>query len=212
MPKGTCSIDGCELPLRATGWCKRHYNTWYRTGDPLTPPMCVENAQCKADGCTRRPRSKGCDWCEMHYGRIRRNGTLFNIPHSTECAAPKCDADVRCCGMCSIHHGRFNRHGSFEPKAGSESKGETNHAWRGNGVGYYAIHSRLTSHIGRAADRTCADCGQPARHWSYDHTDPDEQRSECGPYSTDLSHYQSRCVPCHKAYDLSHLQQHARHE
>jgi len=35
MGKGTCSIEGCELPERARGWCKKHYTLWHRHGDPL---------------------------------------------------------------------------------------------------------------------------------------------------------------------------------
>lgn len=35
MPNATCSIDGCERPRRARGWCQRHYDLWRRNGDPL---------------------------------------------------------------------------------------------------------------------------------------------------------------------------------
>jgi hypothetical protein len=33
-----CSIENCEDPVRTRGWCRRHYQIWLRTGDPLTPP------------------------------------------------------------------------------------------------------------------------------------------------------------------------------
>lgn len=35
MPKRTCSIDGCERPHEARGWCNRHYEKWRAHGDPL---------------------------------------------------------------------------------------------------------------------------------------------------------------------------------
>jgi HNH endonuclease len=35
MPKGTCSVEGCEKPTRARGWCRIHYKRWWRHGDPL---------------------------------------------------------------------------------------------------------------------------------------------------------------------------------
>jgi hypothetical protein len=34
--KRTCSIEGCENGGKITrGWCKSHYDRWYRHGDPL---------------------------------------------------------------------------------------------------------------------------------------------------------------------------------
>lgn len=35
MAKGTCSIDGCERPTEARGWCELHYTRFRRYGDPL---------------------------------------------------------------------------------------------------------------------------------------------------------------------------------
>ena len=31
----TCSIDGCEKPHEARGWCRKHYSRWQTHGDPL---------------------------------------------------------------------------------------------------------------------------------------------------------------------------------
>ena len=30
----TCSIDGCEEPHRARGWCTTHHQAWVKHGDP----------------------------------------------------------------------------------------------------------------------------------------------------------------------------------
>jgi hypothetical protein len=35
VANGTCSIDGCEKPHEARGWCIKHYRRWQRHGDPL---------------------------------------------------------------------------------------------------------------------------------------------------------------------------------
>lgn len=34
MSERPCTIDGCDRPVRARGWCARHYQRWQRTGDP----------------------------------------------------------------------------------------------------------------------------------------------------------------------------------
>lgn len=34
MAKRTCSIEGCDRPHAARGWCSLHYGRWLRTGDP----------------------------------------------------------------------------------------------------------------------------------------------------------------------------------
>lgn len=30
-----CSIDGCDKPMLARGWCSKHWTRWQRHGDPL---------------------------------------------------------------------------------------------------------------------------------------------------------------------------------
>jgi HNH endonuclease len=30
-----CSIPGCGRPVRARGWCNKHWFRWYKKGDPL---------------------------------------------------------------------------------------------------------------------------------------------------------------------------------
>ena len=43
MANGTCSVDGCEKPVRARGYCNPHYKRQMRYGDPLAsarrPPI-----------------------------------------------------------------------------------------------------------------------------------------------------------------------------
>lgn len=32
---GECSIDDCHAPVKARGWCNKHWERWSRYGDPL---------------------------------------------------------------------------------------------------------------------------------------------------------------------------------
>lgn len=34
-----CSIDDCNKPLYSRGWCKMHYQRWWKTGVTDNPPM-----------------------------------------------------------------------------------------------------------------------------------------------------------------------------
>lgn len=40
MAKSTCSVQDCPRETKARGWCQRHYDRWWKHGDPtktLTP-------------------------------------------------------------------------------------------------------------------------------------------------------------------------------
>ena len=76
--------------------------------------------------------------------------------------------------------------------------------------GYRAAHDRCRADRGTAASHSCADCGAPARYWSYNHDDPNEMTSNVPrtkgiAYSLSPSHYSPRCVPCHKRFDLDRV-------
>ncbi len=73
-------------------------------------------------------------------------------------------------------------------------------------VGYRAMHYRVAAERGPAWTETCADCGEGADEWSYDHLDPDELEAEDAanlgaPYSLEVEHYVPRCGSCHARFD-----------
>lgn len=71
--------------------------------------------------------------------------------------------------------------------------GEQTTQWKGDRVGYRALHNRLVETRGRASEYPCADCGDPAKDWSHD--------GGAGAFSTNLDDYSPRCRRCHLAYD-----------
>lgn len=70
-----CKIEGCERSKKSRGWCKMHYQHWYRYGDPLisrSPKKPLPEA-CAVEGCGSKPINvRG--WCGMHYQRWRTYG------------------------------------------------------------------------------------------------------------------------------------------
>jgi hypothetical protein len=42
VANGTCSVQGCEKPTKARGWCTMHWTRWSRHGDPLWEPPTSE--------------------------------------------------------------------------------------------------------------------------------------------------------------------------
>ena len=70
-----CSVEGCDAPARARGWCNKHLLRWRRHGDPSRQPVTAldrfwQNVVKRSSGCwtwTGRADSFG-------YGRISIEG------------------------------------------------------------------------------------------------------------------------------------------
>lgn len=79
---------------------------------------------------------------------------------------------------------------------------------KGDVVSYAGAHTRVRRKLGPAKNRLCVDCGQRAAEWSYNHQDPNEITGPCRTggmmlvYSTDPDHYEARCKPCHRLFDV----------
>lgn len=77
MAQRTCSIDGCEKITVGRGLCRKHYQRWWKHGDPLVVAA-QRRRFCEVPGCDR-PRF-GQAMCEMHYGRVRSYGSTDPRP------------------------------------------------------------------------------------------------------------------------------------
>lgn len=103
--KKTCSIDGCDKPFLARGWCSGHWTRWKRHGDPLGGgmPRGETNAffdfalQYDGDECLIWPYAKdAAGYAQINFeGRVRyvhrevcikKNG----MPHDGMVAAHSC--------------------------------------------------------------------------------------------------------------------------
>jgi hypothetical protein len=84
MSEPTCSIDDCTVPARRRGWCNRHYQRWYKHGDPLfvtrkPPPISasVGTARCGIEWCSQLVQSRG--WCQKHYKHWKKTGSPHDV-------------------------------------------------------------------------------------------------------------------------------------
>lgn len=86
--------------------------------------------------------------------------------------------------------------GKNHPNHGSDYNwaiGENNHKWKGDEVGYHALHHWVRRHAGSAS--MCEECrveGLSRYHWA----------NISGEYQRNLDDYRQLCPSCHKSYDL----------
>lgn len=124
-----CSIGLCAKETYCRGYCRNHYNSLLRHGDPLQAekntkerkalseqrrkeraekPKLESNVgkTCKADGCSLPAKIKG--YCLKHDARIKRNGNLnLKRPRSNirveACLVMGCTAKPKSHGICAHH-------------------------------------------------------------------------------------------------------------
>ena len=75
-----CTIEGCERPFRARGWCATHYARWSKHGDPSVKITRRTEVGCEAPDC-ERPNPVG-RYCNTHKLRKWKTGT-FDAHEST---------------------------------------------------------------------------------------------------------------------------------
>lgn len=201
-----CSVDGCDKPKLARGWCGMHWKRWRTTGSlELRKP----SEKCSAEDCQAPPRSTHAQYCETHYYRLRRTGKLtVDNPQRKQrgiCTVDGCETkDHGPHGLCAMHFTRLRRHGDpLALRPNPMPAGPDHSRWTGELASYRAVHQRVKKQRGVPSLHICVDCGGQAQHWSYDHADQNELFEEgFGAYSIDIDHYEPRCVRCHKNFDM----------
>lgn len=167
---------------------------------------------CAIDGCQKPTRSRTAQWCEMHYHRWYNTGDPGEAaPRSrkhrnAECAVDGCTKPDKETGLCSMHGVRLRRHGDahkvIQPSERAVRVGPEHQNWVGESASYNTAHARVRAQKGSASAHQCVNCTKPAKHWSYDNTDPEEKVTPEGyRYSLNAERYEPRCVQCHSDFD-----------
>ena len=119
MTVPVCAIEGCDGPLHARDWCRKHYRAWWTHGDPRTVKRVVnrQSATCTAEHCDRRPVARGL--CKYHYQVWARTGDAEASakrrgpePSVSYCTMRGCKREAIGLGYCSKHYSRFRKHGN----------------------------------------------------------------------------------------------------
>lgn len=158
---------------------------------------------CSAVDCDKATRTGSADLCEAHYMKWYRYGT-------TEPRHPSRRRDIAGQRFGTLVAISYDGKAWFcQCDCGGTRLARIN-ALLTIDYSYSAIHNRLKTDRGPASSHPCVDCGNKARHWSYDHTDENEHLGASGlskgvAYSMDPDRYAPRCVPCHKTFDLAHI-------
>lgn len=64
---GICTVEDCEKPSSARGWCKKHYSRWFRYGDVNIRKNTEQRGACTVEGCTRPQKTNHL--CGAHQRR-----------------------------------------------------------------------------------------------------------------------------------------------
>lgn len=115
----TCTIDGCDRPYRASGFCGRHYSRWRVHGDPLYERQWPQYPdECTVEDCDEPHQFKG--FCSHHYiedRAARRRSTMGG------CSVEGCDGDPYIVGppvYCRTHYRRLKARGGTFGRAGDQ--------------------------------------------------------------------------------------------
>lgn len=187
---------------------------------------CDMEKRCTAEGCSNKHYGKG--FCRPHYRRSVKGDLRLDEPIGSYSAARSERVAVKirgrkfgsrpqawCDAIRSAKKGRSNglegkrKTDATKAKIGAANSGKNAGNWKGDDVGYVALHERVR----RVMVRVCSHCG------STESPEAALKRDAVGPlkvgqmrvsgkmrnvtYSVDVNDYFCLCTPCHRQYDLA---------
>lgn len=156
-----CSVERCDRPVTARGWCAAHYMQWRKTGTVTQAPIqryarSLNVTACAVDGCQVPQYARG--WCRPHYARWSRTGSA--LPVIRTCQVDGCDERGGRKGYCRFHGRRVRRgipvdaprYGVIRGACAVEGCDRASETRRGLCLGHYGRWSR-TGDVGPAEFR-----------------------------------------------------------
>ena len=176
----TCTMDGCDRPHKARGYCQTHYMQFKRGIMPVGPikvRVRDKPPECTEDGCADPVKAKGL--CKMHYQRLLRHGYVRANRRAKEigsCEIDGCNGRAYAKSMCHAHYMKHIR-------------------WRKRGVDAQRYQEML-----REQNGVCAICHQPE-------TAPDKASGKTKDLAIDHDHKTGKirallCSNCNRALGL----------
>lgn len=174
-----CTVEGCEKPFKARGFCGAHWRKWRMYGSPHVGLVMALPSECEVNGCERKPhtRRKGVALCNLHWQRVNKYG-LSELPVRepapwSTCSRPGCDkpSRTRSGALCEMHYGRWYRKETFDDpvygKAWITSQGYVATAKKGHPL--TARNGHLYQHRGVLYDAIGP--GEHPCHWCKQHVE-----------------------------------------
>lgn len=103
-----CRVEGCgnKIDLKKHQLCSKHYQAFWKYGDPLGSPNKRKLVPCTAPDCDRMG-SGTTGLCHKHYLRMKRTGHLDLRPRKqTPCSVDGCKGTANAKGLCQRHYDR----------------------------------------------------------------------------------------------------------
>lgn len=107
--KRRCTIDGCEKPHVARGWCNKHLHRWKKYGDPNYLLPLAKDQPCNVKDCERPQAARG--YCRRHWGRWKIHGdplageTHYKTPEESFAARTEWQGECLIWTGTTIHNG-----------------------------------------------------------------------------------------------------------
>ena len=104
----TCTMQGCDRPHKARGYCQTHYMQFKRGISPVGEIRSRERdklPECTEDGCVEPVKAKGL--CRTHYQRLLRHGHVKPNRRAKDigtCSIPLCDGRAYAKNLCHAHY------------------------------------------------------------------------------------------------------------